>query len=301
MDDHELFHQYLDDHRWGKAYEWVETKVRVFRNKVNRRRTASYVFAVPMAVIVAFFTWVVLYPSADKKELEAFPLVTICNDLFLKLCEAVPYGKPAVIGGLIALPFVAGAVLALVSLVFRPKPFTSKDKKVHATPALVRERLELLEKLRDKYQNGYMTAFFLSFVLIVLLTGITMTISAVPGGLNPFEYLVVGAICAAVQAGVVFVCMWVFSWFCPDKEEWDSLGIYNCHRQLDRLLEKDKPKRETYVHVSDRVKETEYYKEKYNEYYAQYTGTEYETPEQKAARLADEVILDLSGDGKWDY
>ncbi len=302
MDDHELFHQYLDDHRWGKAYEWVETKVRVFRNKVNRRRTASYVFAVPMAVIVAFFTWVVLYPSADKKELEAFPLVTICNDLFLKLCEKVPYGKPAVIGGLIALPFVAGAVLALVSLVFRPKLFTSKDKKVHATPALVRERLELLEKLHDKYQNGYMTAFFLSFVLIVLLTGITMTISAVPGGLNPFEYLVVGAICAAVQAGVVFVCMWVFSWFCPDKEEWHSLGIYNCHRQLDRLLEKDKPSSKKEIFASDSgLRNTEYYKEKFDEYYAMYTGTEYETPEQKAARLADEVILDLSGDGKWDY
>ena len=302
MDDHELFKQYLDDHRWGKAYEWVETKVRLFRNKVARRRTVSYIFAVPMAVIVAFFTWVVLYPSADKKELEAFPLTTICNDLFHKLCEIVPYGKTAVILGAIALPFVAGAVSALISLIFRPKPFTLKDKKVHATPALVRERLRLAEDLRGKYQNGYMAAFFLSFVFIVLLTGITMTISAVPGGLNPFEYLVVGAICAAVQAGVVFVCMWVFSWFCPDKEEWHSLGMYNCQSQLDRLLEKDKPSSKKEIFVSDKgLRSTEYYKEKFDEYYAQYTGTKYETPEEKAARLADDVISDLSGDGKWDY
>lgn len=299
MDDHEQFKRYLDDHRWGKAYEWIETKVRVYQNRVARRLFAANVFGLLAAVIVAFFTWVVLYPSADKKELEAFPLATLCHDLFVTLCEKVPYGKPAVIGGLIALPFVISGVLALISLAFRPKPCTARDKTVRTTPKAVKERLELLEKLRGKCDEGHMIALFLYFLLTVVLTGITMTISAVPGGLNPFEYLVVGAICGAVQAGAFFLCAWVFSWFCTNKEKWYS--VYDWYKVLDRVIDKDKPKKEIYIPSSSRMTETEYYKEKFNEYYAMYTGTEYETPEQKASKLADEVILDLSGDGRWDY
>lgn len=299
MEDHTLCEQYLKDHRWGKAYEWIEAKVRVYQNRVARRLVVANVFGLLMSVIAAFFTWVVLYPSADKKELKAFPLATLCNDLFLKLCEEIPGGKPAVIGGLIAVPFIVSAVVALISLVFRPRKTTDKDSVNRRSAKAVKERLELLQKLREKCDQGYMTAFFLYFLLIVVLTGLTMTISAVPGGLNPFEYLFVGAVCAVVQAGVVFVCAWVFSWFCTNKETWFS--IYDWYKVLDSVIDKDKPKKETYIRVSDRVKETEFYKEKFNEYYAQYTGTPYETPEQEAARIAREIELDLSGDGRWDY
>ena len=102
--------------------------------------------------------------------------------------------------------------------------------------------------------------------------------------------------------GVFFVYAWVFSWFCPDKEEWDSLGMYNCHSQLDRLLEENKPSSKKEIFASDSgLRSTEYYKEKFDEYYAMYTGTEYETPEQKAARLVREVEEDLSGKGYGDY
>ena len=299
MDDHKQIGQYLKDHRWGKAYEWIETKARVYQNKAARRLFAANVFGFLAAVIIAFFTWVVLYPSADKKELEAFPLTTLCHDLFVTLCEKVPYGKPAVIGGLIVLPFLVSGVLTLISLAFRPKPCTARDKTVRTTPKAVKERLELMMKFHGKCDDGHIKVLFLYFLLAVVLTGVTMTISAVPGGLNPFEYLVVGAICALVQAGVFVACAWVFSWFCPNKERW--YGVYDWYKELDRVIDKDKPKRDTYVPMSDRVKETEFYKEKFDEYYAMYTGTEYETPEQKASKLADEVILDLSGDGKWDY
>ncbi len=299
MEDHKQIEQYLKDHRWGKAYEWVETKVRIYQNKVARRLFAANVFGLLVSVIVAFFTWVVLYPSADKKELEAFPFTTLCHDLFVTLCEKVPCGKPAVIGGLIVLPFLVCGVLTLISLAFRPKPCTARDKTVRTTPKAVKERLELMMKLHGKCDEGYMKALFLYFLLAVVLTGVTMTISAAPGGLNPFEYLIVGAICALVQAGVFFVCAWVFSWFCSNKERF--YGVSDWHKELDRVIDKDKPKNEPYIRVSDRVKETEFYKEKFDEYYAMYTGTEYETPEQKAARIVRETEEDLSGKGYGDY
>lgn len=44
-----------------------------------------------------------------------------------------------------------------------------------------------------------------------------------------------------------------------------------------------------------------YYKEKFNEYYAQYTGQPYETDDDRAKRLVREVEEDMSGGGWGDY
>lgn len=49
------------------------------------------------------------------------------------------------------------------------------------------------------------------------------------------------------------------------------------------------------------LENTQYYKEKFNEYYAQYMGQPYETDEDRAKRLVREVEDDLSGGGWGDY
>lgn len=50
-----------------------------------------------------------------------------------------------------------------------------------------------------------------------------------------------------------------------------------------------------------RLEETEYYKSKFNEYYAKYMGQPYESDEDRAKRIVREVEEDLSGGGWGDY
>lgn len=284
MHDYFQIKTQLQNFQYSKACEWIENKIRLYKNKFARQMVVCNAFGILFSVILAFFTWVVLYPSADEKELAAFPLATLCNDLFNTLCETVPGGKTAVIIGLIVIPFLTSIVLAVISLFFKPKKYVATDNDDKRTARDMKERIEFLKKLHDKYEHGWPTVLFLYFVLTVVLTGIIITFGSIPGGLNPFEYVFVGAICAAVQAIPFFASAWIFSLFYKDKAEWTRY-IYDWYNVLDRYIVT--PKKERFISSSSRMQETEYYKEKFGEYYDTYMGRPHEEKKVDTSFLDD--------------
>ena len=115
MQDRKKLETYLKKGYWNKADEWLQDELCFLHNKVIRQRIVYHSFGVLMSFVMAFFTWVVLFPSADEKELNAFPLTTLCNNLFHMLCKAVPGGKAVVVIGLILIPcLVVSDTLLLV-------------------------------------------------------------------------------------------------------------------------------------------------------------------------------------------
>ena len=215
------FSSYLNLKRWNEADQWISIEISYLKEKVIRQRINYNLFGLLMSFVMAFFTWVILYPSGDPKELEAFPLATICYNFYLKLCETVPGGKNAVIIGLIAAPFVICLVVALVGLIIgaiahkiRWEKIRKMSKRVGA--AAVKKKIEKLGKLYNMYDNE-LCSLLLYALFAGIFTGGVMIFSSVPAGLNPFEYVIVGLICDVVYGiiflGVMYVCHLFKVWF----------------------------------------------------------------------------------------
>jgi hypothetical protein len=115
-----------------------------------------------------------------------------------------------------------------------------------------------------------------------------MVLSSAPCGLNPFEYIFVGLICSAVHFAIFFGSTWLFAAFR------ERLGVqwYPCgdwENSVTEAIEGKKKQSGSYTPYRSGIEDTDYYKEKYNEAYATYMGQPYETPEQYAKRVAQEI------------
>ena len=137
------YEDYVRQRNWGKACECVESYISIYRCQRARRAWITNFFCFALAVVEAFVTWVLLYPSADEKELAAFPLTTLCHTFYTKLCQNVPGGEVVVIGGLIVIMFLLCLLGILISLTIRPqKPATTTCH----TPQTLNGRLKVLKE-----------------------------------------------------------------------------------------------------------------------------------------------------------
>lgn len=301
MQDRKTFETYLKNKNWDKADEWLQTELCFMRSKLSRNRIVCHSFGVLMSIVLAFFTWVVLFPSADEKELIAFPLATVCHNLFNMLCETVPGGKAVVIIGLLLIPFLVSLILAIVSLIFKSRKYINSNKgNTKNTGAReIEEKLTLLSNVYNKYDDNGLK-ILLYFLFTGVLTGGIMVISSAPGGLNPFEYIFVGLVCDVVYFLVFMGCAFVFSWF-REIGGAKRYPTYDWKKIVEAAIGEGKPKTDAYIPVSSGVENTVYYQRKFDEYYAQYMGLDYETEEERAKRIVREVEEDLSGRGYGDY
>lgn len=231
-----------------------------------------------------------------EKELKAFPLTTICNNLFQMLCQRVPGGKPVVIIGLVLLPFLVSAVLALALYWIKPKnaPYGKKRASVHDVDKKLKEFCEV----DGKYNSIY--GILLYFLFAGLLSGGIMVVTSVYGGLNPFEYLFVAIILDAIYFVVFLGASFVFSMF---RYKWGVTyyHIYDWRREVEAVIDKSKEKKSSNSYIPEPRTDNPYYEQKFNEYYAQYMGLKYETEEEKAKRIALEIEEELTGKGYGDY
>lgn len=155
--DREYFERYLKDKNWERCYKWLHAENCYLHNKVVRARIVYNLFGLLLTAVLTFFTWVMISPDLSAAEAEVYKLAGICKNTFVYLCETVPYGKPAVICGLLALPFVVSAVLALLLLPFSSKIFYKKINMNSQLTLLqrVKRQLERLKKLYDQYENDH--------------------------------------------------------------------------------------------------------------------------------------------------
>ena len=80
---------------------------------------------------------------------------------------------------------------------------------------------------------------------------------------------------------------------------WVSLDLDERKKRIKEELRKKDEEYDGWKYSS--IRKTEYYKSKFNENYAKYTGTDYETDEEWAKRIVRDVEDDLSGKGYGDY
>ena len=191
--DQNFFEAYLKDKNWEKCDKWLQTEVCYIHNKVIRARIVYNVFGLIMSMVLAFFTWIMLLPDLTPSELEAFPLAHICNNIFLELCETVPYGKPAVIAGLLISPFIVCLIIWVVLLPLKSKRFAKriKSKGDLGIMSEVKRKIEKLSHDFDKYTHGYYNMFFYALLGGVLTGGVMLFCS---GGQNLFKYIILGAV-----------------------------------------------------------------------------------------------------------
>lgn len=294
MQDRKKFETYLKKGYWNKADEWLYEELCFLHNKVIRQRIVYHSFGVIMSLVMAFFTWVVLFPSADEKELKAFPLTTICNNLFNMLCKAIPGGKAVAVIGLILIPCLVALILALAFSRYKSKtyPNSIQNTAKKKTAKHVEEKLKMLSGEYGKYDGEY-PMLILYALFAGVFTGGVMVFSSTYGGLNPFEYIFVGIICDIVYGLIFFGCI------CPVYWLRDRMGVQSYPTyDWGKIVEKTTGE---YTYSKSEREPSLYYQEKFNEYYAMYTGTEYETPEERAKRIAIEIEEELSGKGYGDY
>ncbi len=80
---------------------------------------------------------------------------------------------------------------------------------------------------------------------------------------------------------------------------WVSVDFDERKKRAMKDLKKEQEEYDGWKYRS--VGKSEYYKSKFKEYYAEYTGTDYETDEEWAERIVRDVEDDLSGGGYGDY
>ncbi|MBQ1187330.1 MAG: hypothetical protein IIX54_06580 [Clostridia bacterium] len=239
MNDRKFFEIYIKEKHWDKANYWLDIEIAFLRNKVVRQRILYNVFGLLMSFVMAFLSWVYLYPSGDPKELEAFPLATICNNIYIKLCEAVPYEKPAEIVGLILMPFAVCLVLGVALIVLGEIIYKLKCKRYRAnreggSASAVKAKIEKLGKLYDKYDNEYL--FLLLYALFAgIFTGGVMIFSSVPAGLNLFEYVIIGVVLDVIY-GLVFLAVSYVVHFFKDQFGVESYNTFYWARTVGRAL-----------------------------------------------------------------
>lgn len=150
-------------------------------------------------------------------------------------------------------------------------------------------------------------ACFTAIVSYVLFTSPTSGVTEL------WPYIVL-ALIMIVEAILVYLCyarlyslLTVFiKPYYDRRKEWEKLKDETKRYWLsidpDEQKKRDESSSKSYDGWKYRnLENTQYYKDKYNEYYAQYMGLPYETDEDKAKRQVREIEDELSGGGWGDY
>ena len=284
MQERDKFEGYVKSKNWSSAYEWLHSEICLLHSRLIRQRVFYNTFGVLMSFVLAFFTWVVLAPSASDKELEAFPLITLCTNLFNTLTESVSGGKAAVIAGLLLIPLLAGLVALLFACGYKSRKYGRQigSPKSNRDYTDVQNKLELLNKVHNKYRSGlYPLVYY--FLFTGIFTGGVMVITSVPFGLNPFEYLFVAILCDAIYGVIFFAFAAIFDWLCGNNK----ISSYDVYRWDDLV----KMAAGTYVYEREEepVPEVNIY------------SSDYETEEERIKRIVIETEEALTGKGYGDY
>ena len=191
--DRGFFEAYLKDRNWEKGDRWLHTEVCYLHNKVVHGQTVYNVLGFLLSTVLAFFTWIMMVPDMTPEELEAVLPARFCNDLFIKLTELVPYGKPAVIAGLLLLPFLVASILALLLLPMKSRRFAKKMKSKGQLSHLqeMKRKLARLSKDYRTYDDGHYIMILYALWGGILTGGLMLFYS---GGKNLLECLFIGAV-----------------------------------------------------------------------------------------------------------
>lgn len=201
--DPNFFEDYLHDKNWEKCNKWLYEEACWLRRKLVRACILYNVFGLLMSAVLAFFTWIMMVPDLKPEELAALPPAQFCVDLFARLCETVPFGKPAVIAGLLLLPFIVCPVLLPLLLPLRCRRFAKKIKD-SGVLTILQESKRKLQRLERDYRN-YDGAYYLMILYALLggaLTGGVMIFSL--GVQNFAKSLVITAV-FTVLYGLIFL------------------------------------------------------------------------------------------------
>lgn len=134
-----------------------------------------------------------------------------------------------------------------------------------------------------------------------------------PNDVETWAYIVL-AIIIVVEALLVYICYtWLHSTliffirpYFDRRKEWEKFKNeterYWFSIDPDEKKKRDESSPKSYDGWKYKnLENTQYYKDKFNEYYAQYMGLPYETDEDKAKRQVREIEDELSGGGWGDY
>lgn len=253
--DREYFERYLKSKNWERCFKWLHAEVCYLHNKVVRARIVYNLFGFLLTAVLTFFTWLFLMIDIPADKLQTYGIANFCNNAYIYLCNTVPGGNVAVIGGLLALPFVASGVIALLLLPFSSKVFYKKINMKSQLTLLtrVKRQLEKLEKLNYQYEND---CFIM--ILYALLGGIATGGAMIyySGGQETIKYLFIGAVFTVLygfclwgiaQLYAIFLCAHgvdsypTYGWISTVKIE---LGEYSFHAEEEEPVKIPDPEEE---------------------------------------------------------
>lgn len=282
MQDREKLEAYIKAKRWEAADEWVRNELCFVQGRVISRSICCHVFALLLTLVFSLFTWGFLFPSAENIEITRFPFATVSKDVFVWLCgllpETVPAPKAFAVAGLLSLPFFVFLILTFATRGVRAKKYIKKGR---ISPSL-ETSIGQLDKAYSRYNHGHFD-ILLWYLLISVIVGVIMAAVAAPSSDKVIRYLFVGAMCAALYG----VCFWGVCYVIDRFYDIKSAPVFNPYYYYDYI----RMANGTYVYESR--EET-------------YTGPsiysdDFETDDERIARIVRDVEDDLSGGGFGNY
>ncbi len=304
MQDRNLFEDYLKRKNWHNAKEWIVKELNFLEGRVVFSRTILHVCGFLLSVVLAFYTWLAYTPMASEKEMKAFPLLGLSNKLYDYLCGVAPGGEATVFFSLPLIPVVLGLLTGLILCRMKSKKYSvTPSGTQHGAAKALEDHIETLKKTWEKF---FSPGLPLAYTLLgTFLSGGIMLFSSTAGGLNPFGYIIVVVVIFFIHLIAHMLCLALFSRIFKG-ERFREYPIYDWKEILcdaiDEYESKNGTKKpSTYEPVYHNLEQSEYYKAKYDEYYAMYMGQPRttETEDERIRRIAREVSEELTGDGSY--
>ncbi len=307
MQDQYEMKNHLKKKSWAKANEWIAQERSLMDSLVTYSRIVTHVCYVPMSMVLAFYSWLIFFPVASEKELAAFPIAGAATAFYDGLCQIAPGGELVVFFGFPLFPLLLGA---LAGLLFRRRKHKEPVQQPYRLTGIqaakdIQEKIKALKKAQDRYFSY--TLCFPYGLITGLFTGGILMVSAVTGGLNPFGYILWAVGFDIFYFIALALCNLLFVRLFKDKSiqdypasDWNSI----VEDAIDHYESGGRKKKaDTYVPANRSIQESEYYKRKYDEYYAMYMGQTppTETEEERIKRIVRETETDMLGSDHSGY
>ncbi len=303
MQDTSQMSNYLSKKQWGKANQWLRQERSYLDSRVTYSRIVAHTCFIPMSAVLVFYSWLFYFQAASEKELEAFPIAGVATAFYEGLSQITPGGEPVVFFAVLLLPLVLGLLAGLIFRRLKSKPGSEQPYGLTAIQAAedMRTKVRELEKLQKKYFSENFPFYYALFA--GFFTGGIMIFSSVPGGLNPFKYLLFGLGFDLLYCLLLGLCHALLARLFKNENlpsypisDWCSI----LEDAIDACETKNSKKQAVQHDPSySNLGQSEYYKRKRSEYYAMYTGQApaQETDEEKIKRLYEEIMDDTTGSG----
>lgn len=219
MQDRELLETYCKEGSWNQADTWLCKELVFVHSRVVRRRICTLGYGILLTLVLMGITWGAVFPGCNDVDNTKFPFSKAANAVWAWLRPMIPVegggGNAIAFLGLFLLPLVAWGLLSLFTCLINPKKY-AKKKGVVDQSYVVRNKIELLDKLYSKHNNGHMD-ILLPFWLLSAVGGWIMAMCASTSPENFGRYLFVGLICAGMYALCFFGGIAIVSWFYEGK------------------------------------------------------------------------------------